>query len=313
MSFSEVYTSLPQYRAIVLEGGGPKGLAYWGLLMGLEKYDILSKIVTFAGSSIGALFALLLCLGYTAKEVGELIVEKDFRDLAPMSKWWCMRGLNVAWNMGMVDSSVLGDFVRSLMSKKLKRKDVSTITFADLKNWTKRRLLVTSTNLNRCRVTYFSHDTTPDFPVHLAVTMSMTFPGVFQPIKHDGDYWMDGGIGDNFPIKEVLKYHSRDRILGVKLITNQETVHSDQTIYDGRKEIDSLAGLCVGIVESMQVARENCDLTPDFWTHTIALRVEDTSMLQTEYTKQDKEKFCKKGLKDTIHFLESKGFSITMT
>ena len=45
---------------IVLEGGGVKGLAYGGVLDVMKEYNILPKIKRVAGSSVGAIAAMIL-------------------------------------------------------------------------------------------------------------------------------------------------------------------------------------------------------------------------------------------------------------
>ncbi|NGX31132.1 MAG: hypothetical protein K940chlam8_00493, partial [Chlamydiae bacterium] len=60
---------------LVFKGGGPKGIAYVGVLEELEKRHMLKDLRRVAGSSAGAITALLVALGYTAQEVGRLLTE----------------------------------------------------------------------------------------------------------------------------------------------------------------------------------------------------------------------------------------------
>ena len=48
------------FENLVIEGGGTKGVCIGGTLRVLEKYNILSKIKRYAGTSVGALIATLL-------------------------------------------------------------------------------------------------------------------------------------------------------------------------------------------------------------------------------------------------------------
>lgn len=69
---------IPQIKNLVLQGGGVKGLAYIGALEELEDYDIeLSKIDKVAGTSAGAITALLISLGYSMDELREEISNLD--------------------------------------------------------------------------------------------------------------------------------------------------------------------------------------------------------------------------------------------
>ncbi len=71
-----------QFRNMVFEGGGVKGIAYGGAIIELEERGLLSIIKRFAGTSAGAINATLLALGYTAKEVSDLVAETDFSKFA---------------------------------------------------------------------------------------------------------------------------------------------------------------------------------------------------------------------------------------
>jgi NTE family protein len=54
---------MSQFRNLVFEGGGVKGIAYAGAIEVLEKESILSDIKRVAGTSAGAITAALLASG----------------------------------------------------------------------------------------------------------------------------------------------------------------------------------------------------------------------------------------------------------
>ena len=68
------------FRNLIFEGGGVKGVAYAGALAELEHMGILNKITRVAGTSAGAITAVLLSLGYSIKDISEIIVNKNFND-----------------------------------------------------------------------------------------------------------------------------------------------------------------------------------------------------------------------------------------
>src|SRR5262249_13202053 len=72
--------------ALVMKGGGIKGLAYVGALEILgKKY----KFNWFIGTSAGAITAILLGAGYNHDELVDLLRSKDFRDFFD-AKWYQM-------------------------------------------------------------------------------------------------------------------------------------------------------------------------------------------------------------------------------
>src|SRR5215203_3184792 len=62
-----------QVRYLALEGGGGKGFAYVGAAAALEEMKIMQRVKGFAGASAGAIFALMLSLGYTSARLVEFM------------------------------------------------------------------------------------------------------------------------------------------------------------------------------------------------------------------------------------------------
>jgi predicted acylesterase/phospholipase RssA len=79
MTQKEVPHLAPQeVRNLALEGGGGKGFAYLGALQALEELNVMSHIDGISGTSAGAITALLLSTGMTAKEIQEELRVRDF-------------------------------------------------------------------------------------------------------------------------------------------------------------------------------------------------------------------------------------------
>ncbi|HXK95582.1 MAG TPA: patatin-like phospholipase family protein, partial [bacterium] len=71
---------MSQFRNLVFEGGGVKGIAYAGALEFLDqKGDILPEIRRVAGTSAGAITAAILALGARSQEIKEIVGGTDFR------------------------------------------------------------------------------------------------------------------------------------------------------------------------------------------------------------------------------------------
>ena len=69
---------LNNYRNLVFEGGGVKGIAYGGALEKIDELNILSGITRVAGTSAGAIAASLLALGYDSRSFSKIISETKF-------------------------------------------------------------------------------------------------------------------------------------------------------------------------------------------------------------------------------------------
>jgi len=60
-------------------------------------------------------------------------------------------------------------------------------------------LTVTATCVTTQLLTWFSHTTTPDMPVALAVRASSSIPFFYQPVVYSGEMYVDGGCIRNLP------------------------------------------------------------------------------------------------------------------
>ena len=69
-----------KFKNLVFEGGGVKGIAYVGALEVLEKEQILGNIKRVAGTSAGAMVAVLIGLGYSAEELKDILWKINFRN-----------------------------------------------------------------------------------------------------------------------------------------------------------------------------------------------------------------------------------------
>jgi NTE family protein len=65
-----------QYTNLVLEGAGVRGVAYAGRIQELEQRNLLTGVQRVDGTSAGDIAAMTLSLGYTGKEIEDIIYNK---------------------------------------------------------------------------------------------------------------------------------------------------------------------------------------------------------------------------------------------
>ena len=75
------------YKNLVFDGGGARGIAYCGAIKVLENEGIMKNIVNFAGTSVGAIVAASLAVGYTADEIEEILLNKNFDEFRDNSNY----------------------------------------------------------------------------------------------------------------------------------------------------------------------------------------------------------------------------------
>ena len=118
-----------KFKNLVFEGGGVKGIAYVGALEVLEREKILKNIQRVAGTSAGAMIAVLVGLGYNTEDLRNILWNLDFKEFMD-SSWGFIRNTSRLLNdFGWYK----GDFFRKLMGNYIKEKTGnSESTFEDI-------------------------------------------------------------------------------------------------------------------------------------------------------------------------------------
>ena len=236
-------------KNLVFEGGGVKGIAYGGALIALEQKGILDNVTRVAGTSAGAITAVLLACGYTAVELSEIVAETDFNKFKDDS-FGAIRDFNrLMNNYGWHEGDYFTQWIGELIARKLDMP--SDITFSDLRAmWGTRDLYLTATNLSKQRVEVFSAEHTPNVEIRHAARMSMGIPFYFEAIKHgpDEDIMVDGGVSYNYPIDIFDGFCPEDETLGFRVDS------PDEIRYDGAAPIEingilDFAGAVVGFLQ----------------------------------------------------------------
>jgi predicted acylesterase/phospholipase RssA len=200
------------WENLVFEGGGVKGVAYCGALRVLEEEGIYPKrIVRVAGASVGSLCATWTALGFSAQEMSNILRSTDFTWLMQDARLGMLGGIfNIFRSFGMNPGARLLEFVGEHLASRTGSKDV---TFAQVLERTGRELCVPITNVSRMSVEYCHPKTTPNMPVRVAVTVSMSLPVLMRPYRvlrtlgtgsgswNEEDLYTDGGVLVNYPLR----------------------------------------------------------------------------------------------------------------
>lgn len=155
--------------ALVLGGGGLRGLAHIGVLRELEKIDI--KFSAVAGCSIGAIIGALYAAGKNSEEIDKFITSKRFIDIFDFS----------ISKLGINKTNKLQKLIEDFIGFK---------TFQKLKI----PLYINATNLSQGKEVVFSSGS-----LFKAIRASIAVPGIFSPVKKGKDYYVDGGVLNQNP------------------------------------------------------------------------------------------------------------------
>ncbi len=215
---------------LCMSGGGIKGFSFVGALDYLSNtnYIDIKKIVKFVGTSAGSILALMLTIGYTPVELGDFVIDFDFKKMEHD-----ILVENVFLKFGICNGERFEFILKSFLKRKL---GVDDINFKNLYQVTKKTLVIIGTNFTKCCEEAFSWEHTPSMSVITAVRISCSIPVFFTPVLYKGSYYVDGGVKNNFPIN----YCNKKTTLGL-YIKNNNSIDS----------IDSIATIvtgCLGIV-----------------------------------------------------------------
>ncbi len=222
----------PVYRNLVFEGGGIRGIAYAGALQVLESHKITDSIEKVAGTSVGAIVAVLVAVGYNAAELDTILGElriQEFND----GRYIFFGGFNrlnryYGWYRGQRLENWIGDIIKAKTGNE-------HLTFNQLHNLSRshksyKDVYIIATNLSRQCRTIFSYKTYPDMEIKTAVRTSISIPLYFSSVFLDSngkkvnrkdnrryDVFVDGGLIGNYPLAIFDSEVNADNTLGLKL------------------------------------------------------------------------------------------------
>jgi NTE family protein len=184
--------------ALVLSGGGARGLAHIGVIKELERRGVPPPSFV-AGTSMGAIIGALYASGWNAARLEDYAKNFDIRDhienpafrlpdFAPLRilrAGSAMSGLlgSLALDTGTKASEELGRLLGEL------RIEDMPIPFA----------CAATDLLSGKRVVLDSG------PAVMAIRASMSFPGLFTPVWMDNMLLVDGGVTDNLPVDVAVE------------------------------------------------------------------------------------------------------------
>ncbi|MCK5171508.1 MAG: patatin-like phospholipase family protein [Bacteroidales bacterium] len=232
---------------LVLSGGGAKGYAYIGLLKVL--HEINMPIDYIGGSSIGSIMGALYAIGYHPDSIEKIIRNEDWNKIISNRldrKYIAFEekvfGEKYLFSMPIknykigIGNSLFGSLNVDLMLNRFFSPVYQITDFNELNT----PFLCIGTDLITGKGIVLNKGS-----LARAIRASMAIPGYFPPMYHQGHYFIDGGVVNNYPAEQI-KALGADIIIGgdvqSKLTTNIEDLNSITKILDhviGYQRIDA--------------------------------------------------------------------------
>jgi len=320
------------FKNLVFEGGGVKGVAYLGAMEVLEQKQILQKIERVGGTSAGAINALLFGLGYTNKEIKQIIMSLDFESFLDDSFGVIRDTIRLIKDFGWHKGDNFRNWIADIIEYKTGNPNA---TFADLKrNKDKgfRDLYFIGVNLSTGFATTFSYEDTPNFPIADAIRISMAIPLFFTAIKNNGDVFVDGGLLNNYPIKlfdkekytsnkkavrktEYYENYNQENIQKDLLVYNKETLgfkldnKTEIAIFKNTKKPDSkkiknIFDYIKNLINTVLEFQSNQHIHGDDWQRTIYIDTLGVKTTDFDISNNKKVKLAESGKKHTERYFE---------
>lgn len=204
--------------AVVLSGGGAKGMAHIGALKVIERAGIPIDIIT--GTSMGSLIGGLYSIGYDAHRLDSMVRVQEWNfllsDRADVSRqsiesrhrqntYIISKDITFGSRTSPLgEGYIVGKNLSSLFSK-------LTAGYRDSMDFNKLPIPFA------CVATNIIDNTEYDFHsgvLYEAMRTSMSIPGVFAPIRKGDMLLVDGGLRNNFPV-DIARRMGADVVIGV--------------------------------------------------------------------------------------------------
>jgi NTE family protein len=220
----EAQTCRPARTALVLSGGGAKGLAHIGVLRVLDSLEIRPDLVV--GSSMGAVIGGMYASGYSGREIDSLARALPIADLFRTYQPRAPRSL------GLIQPLVIweqGDRRFTIRSAAVSEAEINALVNAAML----RGNLIARGNFDSLPIPFraVAANLADRTPVVLAtgdlaraVRASFAVPLVFAPESLDGRILADGGLAANIPVA-VARAAGAERI-----IVSDATQHPDDSL-----------------------------------------------------------------------------------
>lgn len=280
LSNSSKTNSHKEWNALIMKGGGIKGIAYIGALDELLKYYTFNW---YAGTSAGAIAAALLSVGYENTELEKILGDKDFNDFKDAR--FFRKFYNLLTKSGFYTANEFTVWMDNLLASKLQKK--TAVKFNDLPN----RLSIYASRKDKRALVFDSQNPSSDKQrVAYAARCSMSIPIIFTPEKSEGLKVFDGGVQNNFPLNQLLTDNPGTKFIGLYL---------GPEIYEGERKTSIFSNLLSIWTESNDV-----EALEEYGDDIVVIDPRPISTLKFNLNKEEKDFLIEAGRLSAINFLD---------
>lgn len=273
---------------LVIGPGGTKGFIFLGCINYLNGKKLLDNINRYMGVSVGSVICLLLNCGYT--EMNILTIAEDINlfdtsSVKSISDMFTSTGIFSLSNL------------RTKFEKFIFDKLGKIPTLKELYEITGKEFIAVTVNVSKDipEAIYLNYKNYPNLSCSEACIMSCNIPGAFGKHLYEGNLYIDGALGDPYPVH--YESTEKTRVIGLSVIS----VHNTSTVSGYMLQciqapiINLREKILKGLPSSLSNPQENLHLS-------IKVSMNDNGSMFL--TKDEKIQFFIMGYKETKSFLE---------
>ncbi len=276
---------------LLFGGGAVRGIAYSGTFKAIEELNI--EFNTLAGSSVGAVFAALVAVGYTSDEIKNIFLKVNydlFRDIQ----------IGIGSQFALSKGEVFLDWMRELIEKKYygesyKKGTHRAVTFGDIE----KNLVIITTDLSNFECKEFSKAETSDFEIAKAVRISSGMPGLMKPVEYNNRVLVDGDLQKSAPMWSLSKNLQPDDERIVEFRLEGDFQGNDHNAIEYANAIYSYAtSTGTKFLTKIYGCRDNYDY--------ITIDTGDLNIIDFNVSEEKRLELIENGYKQTIEYFKSK-------
>lgn len=267
--FSKKFSS--KKIALVLSGGGARGIAQLGVLNFLEKNRIKPDLIV--GTSIGSILGGLYSSGYSTDEIRKMLYDFDWDRALSLSNTYQRTSLFLEQKK-IQDRSLLTIPLDGLtpvllpssfsngqyLSEKINSYFLNA-RFHPVKDFSDLRIpfVAVATDLNSGKRIGLKKGNLSE-----SVRASFTFPLLYTPVKMNGKDLVDGGLTANIPV-QVAKGNGADFIIAVNSTSPLKNLNE---LNDPINTADQILSITMSQLNDLQLKEAGIVLTPEIGKHS---------------------------------------------
>ncbi len=251
--------------ALVLSGGGARGLAQIGVIDVLMKYGV--KIDMIVGTSIGAITGGLYSSGYSPKEIVKITNDVDWKSKLSLSNKYereflfvdqkktqdrgfitlSLDGFKPALPTSLSSGQAISDLINIiLLNSRFKPKN----NFSDLKI----PFYAVATDLDQGKRVVLSEGNISE-----SIKASFTYPLLYSSTKVNGKNLVDGGLTANIPV-DVAKDNGADLTITVN---STSPLNRSEELKNPINTADQILSITLAQLNKEQLQKSDIIITPE--------------------------------------------------